>query len=740
MADYGHDLVFGTFLTPQNADPHAPVALARLSEQAGLDLVTFQDHPYQPAFLDTWTLLSYVAAQTAKVKLSGNVINLPLRLPAHLARQAASLDLLSGGRFELGLGAGAFWEAIEAMGGPRRTPADAVEALSEAMDIIRATWDAATRGGVFTDGAHYSVRGGKRGPEPAHDIGIWLGAYKPRMLRLTGEKADGWLPSLSYLRPGDLQRGHAIIDQAAARAGRDPHEIRRLLNIGPQDATLDTLLPLALEQGISTFILGTDDPHAIQVWGQEIAPALREAVRAERGTAERQVIRGPKALAQRRDGIDYDGVPPALKAAAVEPGDKAYPKVRSTYIRSGSPGLVLRPGTAAEVAEALAYTRAQQVPLAIRSGGHGISGRSTNDGGIVIDLARLDSIEVTGTAVRVGPGTSWGHVAESLAAEGLAMSSGDYGDVGVGGLATTGGIGFLGRKFGLTLDHIRAADVVLADGQLVRADPAENPDLFWALRGAGGNFGIVTSFELQAYHVPDVVFAEMLFDATDAVSLLGRWGKLVEAAPREVTSFLYLFAARRGQPPLARALAIYADDDTDTAVAALTPLLSVAPVLQQQAQLVPYAAIVPPADAAHYGGQEQPLFSNGFAEHLDDQVNEIVADGLRSTAAPWIAIRAVGGAVNDVDPAATAYAHRHQNFNVSSTGYDPERFSGHWDELRPHLDGLYLSFETDTRPDRLLDAFPGGTLTRLRELKARYDPDGIFNQNFPITPARTAHR
>jgi len=163
-------------------------------------------------------------------------------------------------------------------------------------------------------------------------------------------------------------------------------------------------------------------------------------------------------------------------------------------------------------------------------------------------------------------------------------------------------------------------------------------------------------------------------------------------------------------------------------------------VLQQQAQLVPYAAIVPPADAAHYGGQEQPLFSNGFAEHLDDQVNEIVADGLRSTAAPWIAIRAVGGAVNDVDPAATAYAHRHQNFNVSSTGFDPERFRDHWDELRPHLDGLYLSFETDTRPDRLLDAFPVGTLTRLRELKARYDPDGVFNQNFPITPARAPHR
>src|SRR5215813_5374901 len=166
MADYGHDLVFGTFLTPQRAEPQAPVALARLSERAGLDLVTFQDHPYQPAFLDTWTLLSYVAASTERIKISGNVINLPLRPPVLLARQAASLDLLSGGRFELGLGAGAFWDAIDAMGGPRRTPAEAVTALGEAIDIIRAIWDRSARGGVFLDGEQYHVRGAKRGPEP----------------------------------------------------------------------------------------------------------------------------------------------------------------------------------------------------------------------------------------------------------------------------------------------------------------------------------------------------------------------------------------------------------------------------------------------------------------------------------------------------------------------------------------------------------------------------------------------
>ena len=360
MADYGHDLLFGTFITPQNSEPQAPVALARLAERAGLDLVTFQDHPYQPAFLDTWTLLSYVAASTERIKISGNVLNLPLRPPVLLARQAASLDLLSGGRFELGLGAGAFWDAIEAMGGPRRSPAEAVASMGEAIDIIRATWAASERGGIFTDGAHYRIRGAKRGPEPAHDVSIWLGVLGPRMLRLTGQKADGWLPSLPYLKPGDLERGNAIIDNAAAAAGRDPHEVRRLLNITADKATVADLLPLALTEGVSVFILSSDDPGAIQAFGEEVAPALRAAVARERqaaGTPSGQVVRGPKALALRRDGIAYDALPAALRPTAVEPGDRGYARVRSTYLRSGAPGLVLRPGTAAEVAEALAFAR-----------------------------------------------------------------------------------------------------------------------------------------------------------------------------------------------------------------------------------------------------------------------------------------------------------------------------------------------------------------------------------------------
>src|ERR1700759_668336 len=169
MPDYGHPLRFGSFIAPVNSPASQPVRLAVLSEQLGLDLVTFQDHPYQPSFLDTWTLLSWVAAQTERVALSGNVVNLPLRQPAVLARAAASLDLLAGGRASVGIGAGGFWDAIEAMGGRRLGPGQAVDALDEAIDVLRGIWDAAERRPLRVDGAYYQVAGAKRGPAPAHE-------------------------------------------------------------------------------------------------------------------------------------------------------------------------------------------------------------------------------------------------------------------------------------------------------------------------------------------------------------------------------------------------------------------------------------------------------------------------------------------------------------------------------------------------------------------------------------------
>lgn len=281
--DYGHDLLFGTFITPGAADPQRVVQLAALTEESGLDLVTFQDHPYQPRFLDTTTLLAYVGARTERVLLAADVTNLPLRPPAVLARAAASLDLLTGGRFALGLGAGAFWDAIVAMGGTRLEPGEAVTALGEAIDIIRALWDTEAVGGVRVNGSRYQVVGAKRGPAPAHPVPIWVGAYRPRMLRLVGERADGWLPSLSYLRgPEVLGELSAAIDAAASAAGRAPSAVRRLVNLDPDMADAGLLSDLALRHGVSGFIVTGDDPDVIRRLGAEVAPRTRDAVAAAR--------------------------------------------------------------------------------------------------------------------------------------------------------------------------------------------------------------------------------------------------------------------------------------------------------------------------------------------------------------------------------------------------------------------------------------------------------------------------
>ena len=297
MPDYGHDLLFGTFITPANQPAQQPVELAIVADRAGLDLAMFQDHPYQPRFHDTWTLLAYAAARTERIHLSGDVLNLPLRQPAVLARSAASLDLLSGGRLELGIGAGGFWDAIEAMGGRRLTPGQSIEALEEAIEIIRGIWAADVRGGVRVAGTHYRVDGAKRGPAPAHDIGIWVGAYKPRILRMTGRVADGWLPSLGYLPggPAALDEMNEHIDDGARAAGREPAAVRRLLNIsgqfsasragllvGPPAQWADEIAEIALLHGISGFIVAADDPVTIELFAAEVAPAAREAVAAER--------------------------------------------------------------------------------------------------------------------------------------------------------------------------------------------------------------------------------------------------------------------------------------------------------------------------------------------------------------------------------------------------------------------------------------------------------------------------
>lgn len=268
----------GAFVTPV-ADPEAVLEQVLAAERGGLELVGIQDHPYQRRFLDTFSLLAFLAARTERVRLFPAVANLPLRRPAMLAKAAVSIDVLSGGRFELGLGAGAFWDAIESFGGERRDGPGSVDDLEAAIPILRACFAGERIGTV------------RFGPPPPHPIGIWLGAYGPRMMRVTGRLADGWFPSLPRLPLGDIADRVRLLDVAAERAGRDPRAIRRIANLGgviadgpvqrwlhgPPEHWIEELRGLSAEHGFDGFLFSSEAPMTEQIgrFAAEVAPALR---------------------------------------------------------------------------------------------------------------------------------------------------------------------------------------------------------------------------------------------------------------------------------------------------------------------------------------------------------------------------------------------------------------------------------------------------------------------------------
>ena len=293
---------FGLNIDPTTTEIDETFNRARLAAETGLELVAMQDHPYNRRFLDTWTFLTAVAMRVERVRVLTNVANLPLRPPAMLAKAAATLDVLTGGRVELGLGAGAFWTGIGAMGGPVREPGEAYAAFRDALHIIRGLWENPGRGFSY-EGKVYSVRGAQFGPPPAHRIPIWVGALGPRMLRLAGQMADGVIVSSSYVTPQRILALNRQIDDGAAEAGRSPDAIRRGYNImGVIAASNQTLRPAGLDDialygsaaewidrltGLyheyrqDTFIywpVGEDGLGQARRFAEEVVPAVRQAL------------------------------------------------------------------------------------------------------------------------------------------------------------------------------------------------------------------------------------------------------------------------------------------------------------------------------------------------------------------------------------------------------------------------------------------------------------------------------
>jgi FAD/FMN-containing dehydrogenase len=429
----------------------------------------------------------------------------------------------------------------------------------------------------------------------------------------------------------------------------------------------------------------------------------------------------------------------------VGPDDAGYDAASRTVLVGGSPAYVLRPDTVEDVRKAVGYAAASGLPLAVRGGGHAFPGFGTNDGGVVIDLVNLAGIELVDKdrhVVRIGGGATWGQVAAALEPHGLAISSGDTRSVGVGGLTLSGGIGWKVRKYGLALDSLVAAEVVTAAGDVVRASADENPELFWAIRGGGGNFGIVTAFEFAAHPTTDIHFGKVAFPANEIAEVLPRWAEYLRTAPVELTSIASFANPFLGGPeaPLEIQVA-YDGDDAELAAQAIDPIRALGTVIADDVALTPYAEVledgmVPPPGI-------QLVTRSAFVDKDSvPAVLRILAEAGTAQGAPVMSVRSVGGAVAQVADDATAYAHRQAElmFVTMTVGPPPVLEASRparqqlWDRLSPHVNGAYANFLSEADDADVAAVYPTATYERLAAVKREYDPENVFAGNHNVRP------
>ena len=427
----------------------------------------------------------------------------------------------------------------------------------------------------------------------------------------------------------------------------------------------------------------------------------------------------------------------------IEPGGAEYESASRSVLVPGSPAYVLRPTSVGDVRAGVRFAGGAGLLLSVRGGGHGFPGFGTNDGGVVIDLSGLAEVEIIDEKrhlVRIGGGATWGQVAAVLSPHGLAISSGDTKSVGVGGLTLTGGIGWKVRKYGLALDNVVAVEVVTADGEAVHASAAENPELFWAIRGGGGNFGVVTAFDFAAHPTTAVFYGKITFPASEAATVLQGWADYLRTAPEELTSVADFANPFAGGPDAPVEIYVAVDsDDPDLAAKVIDPIRGLGMVLDDDVALTPYAdtlmdgAIPPPGI--------QFLARSAFvATKSVPEVLRILIEAGASERSPFIAVRSVGGAVSRVPDQATAYAHRRAELMFVTTTAGPKpvveaarpALDAIWARLAPHVTGAYANFLTSATEQDVAAIYPPETYARLAAVKRHYDPGNLFTRNHNI--------
>ena len=439
--------------------------------------------------------------------------------------------------------------------------------------------------------------------------------------------------------------------------------------------------------------------------------------------------------------LDLSSLKARFSGEIITPADSAYEQSRNTFAHQGTPAVIVQPRAAHDVATAIAYGRANKLAISVRSGGHSGAGFGTNDGGMVINLKNMQDLEILDKdqhLVRIETGLMWQDVANKLAPHGLVISSGDTKTVGVGGLTLGGGIGWMVRKLGLTIDNLTEAEIVTANGDIVKANAHNHSDLFWAIRGGGGNFGVVTSFTIKSSPLHKITTSSIFFERTNVASFIKKWRDYMRTAPAELTTMLNILPSFNGQPPAIILGCCFASEDAAKATAAIEPMLSLGTLIRQEITQMPYAEAL---DEAHPPTGMRIIVKNTFIKSLTNDAIAAMAHACEQNDI-ILQVRGLGGAVDQLDNSATAYAHRGSEALVVSPAFVPPTATDEtiaeslkpWQTIAKHGNGSYVNLLSEPWDATL--AYPPETMARLEHIKATYDPENIFAMNFNIKPAK----
>lgn len=433
-----------------------------------------------------------------------------------------------------------------------------------------------------------------------------------------------------------------------------------------------------------------------------------------------------------------------ISGEIILPEDKEYDEARVTmFIKTDKPALIVRPENATDVAHAIKYARDNSLVLSIRSGGHSNAGLSSNTGGMVIDMAAMNFVDLLDKEkhiVKVGAGAKWIHVATILQEYKLALSSGDTKTVGVGGLILAGGIGWMVRKYGLALDSLVAAEIVTAEGEILRVSDTEHSELFWAIRGGGGNFGVATYFEFVAHPIGNVYFGTLFYSLENLSALLKGWRDYMRKVDKNLTTILNIIPGFDGNPPSAMLTCCYAGDDKAEAMKVIEPLKKFEGLLREDIQEKPYAAVL--EDAMVPPGVKI-VVNNVFVEDFSDALIETIVAAKNNNPNLILQIRSLGGEMKNVSSDKTAFSYRNSEMLVVCPVFmsptvsitEEKEALKPWEGIASFGKGSYANFfsMTDVSIEKI---YPQKTYERLVKIKKQYDPENIFNQNYNIKPEK----